>query len=103
MLGAVIALAALVGFWLVRQEAVRAAEQEARDEVRKVAPTEIGAYFRCADGTAVLKAVFENNPGLMVAAVRAVDSDLGMGVKESDADRIAEAMGEPSDVGPGTN
>lgn len=99
VLGAVIAVAATLGFWMVRREAVEAAESEARSEVERLCPKAIAAYFEGQDGRSALKALFETNPTLLYFAAERATVAMAGGVQKSEADSIAAAMELDNDNG----
>ncbi|MDF1585431.1 hypothetical protein PZ740_03415 [Rhodospirillales bacterium YIM 152171] len=107
LIGVILAVVAFAGFWLVRSEAITAAEHEAHDEVQKlcpeavreVAPRAIADYFNGSAGTDVLVTLFERNPGLVYTAIDQASTVMVGGIEEEQADSIARAMGQMNDNG----
>lgn len=98
-LGIVLAAGALAGFFLVRRDAIAAAEDEARKGVERmcpvqvavVAPTAIAGFFASEDGSAVLKALFSSNPGMVYSAVVQIATVMVGDIQNKQANDIATA------------
>lgn len=108
IIGLVVGAGALVGAWLIRREAIEAAEKEARDEVSRlcpvhvgaVAPTAIAAYFDGPSGKAVLLALLRTNAGIVSATTQDITRAFGGNVEENEAEGIAAAAGGNGNVDP---
>lgn len=100
VLGAVLAVGTLLGFLVVRRETLAAAEETASAQARVVAPMAIAEFFRGTDGAVVLRVLFENYPGLVVSAIRDIETRFGAQVGPQDATDIARVMGGIDENGP---
>ena len=97
--GAVFAVIALAGFWMVRREAIAAAGEEARSEIERLCPQAIMAYFKGPDGREVLKSLFENHPALLYIAMQQFGTVMAGDVNAAEANRIAEVVEQGNDNG----
>lgn len=97
LLALTIGIGSIGGFWMIRSAAVRAAEKEARQEIRECAPKIVRDFL--GENPQVISEVLRQSPEILISAAREAQSRL-LGDPDGDAaNDIAKAMeGNPDET-----
>ncbi|MEQ8283763.1 MAG: hypothetical protein RIC04_06615 [Parvibaculum sp.] len=92
-----IGIGSIGGFWMIRSAAVRAAEEEARKEIRECAPEIVREFL--GENPQIIAEVLRQNPEILISAAREAQTKLLGDPDGATANDIATAMeGDPNET-----